>query len=360
MKKHNIVTSIVQLSIDDIPNLPNEVVAAISRNPTLKWIKFILTDDSPNVNNQQIPKEEFANLVKTGIHMPIKMAQGFIRDGHEFAVPIGSITNLIEKEHTVEGIAGLWKHEFPDEVNLLQDRASGDDKPQLSWELLYKDSTFDDNEVEVFEGVSLSAATFVESPAYEGRTPVVVMASKSKSSDADYKIVTEETNKMEEQLKSLQTQVDTLLGEKTGLVSDLETLKKSFETLETEKGELTAANEELSQFKTGVEAEVALEAKLAALKALFTQADINIPEDYLEDKEKREKLLAMNLNEVEFLIQELQSFPSTEEAHKKGEASKKKHLGSKSDAPNTQADTEIEWTPSEIAEAMRKDRDEKK
>jgi hypothetical protein len=359
MKKHNIVSNIVQLSIEDIEGLPKEVVAAISRNPTLKWIKFVLTDDSPNANNQQIPREEFANLIKTGIHMPIKMAQGFIREGHEFAIPIGSITNLIEREHTVEGIAGLWKKEFPDEVDLLQERASSDNKPQLSWELLYRDSTLDSNDVEVFEGVSLSAATFVESPAYEGRTPVVVMASKDKTSDADYKIVTEEYNIMEEQLKLLQSQVETLLGEKDTLVSELATLKETFDALEAEKGELASANEELSEFKAGVESAEALKAKLAALTELFAQSDVSLPADYLEDDEKREKLLAMNLNEVEFLIQELQSFPKEDGAGGEEEAGKKKHLGSK-EAPNVGGDADVEWTPEEIAEAMRKDREEKK
>ncbi|KKN38974.1 hypothetical protein LCGC14_0748180 [marine sediment metagenome] len=361
MKSHKFISPIVQLSTEDIKNLPKEVVAAISRNPTLKWIKFVLTDDSPNANEQRIPKEEFANLVKTGVHMPIKMAQGFIREGHEFSVPIGSITNLVERDNFVEGIAGLWQKEFPDEIELLKERASSDIKPQLSWEILYQSSTLDDNGIETFEGVMLEAATFVESPAYEGRTPVVVMASKQKAQGQDYKIVTEDYNNMEEQLKALEIELAKARGESESLTSDLATLQESFDALETEKGELTTSNEELSAYKSEIEEALAQEAKLEALTELFSKSEVRLPDDYLEDEEKREQLLAMDLNDVEFLIRDLSSFASGEEEDevdggKKGSAGKKR-LGSKDAAPNLDGVKSKDWTPEEIAKAMREDKE---
>ncbi len=360
MKKHNIVSSIVQLSTEDMTNLPKEVLAAISRNPTLKWIKFILTDDAPNFNDQRIPKEEFANLVKTGVHMPIKMAQGFIREGHEFSVPIGSITNLVERDNFVEGIAGLWQKEFPDEIDLLQDRASSDSKPQLSWEILYKDSNFDDNGVETFEGVMLGAATFVESPAYEGRTPVVVMASKkeAQAQDKDYKIVTEDIKNMEENVKVLQNELDRARSENESLSGDLATLQESFDVLETEKGELVTSNEELAAFKSEIENAREKEARLVALTELFSKSEVRLPDEYLKDEAKREKLLAMDLNDIEFLLQDLTQFASEKEDEddktKEGKAGRK-HLGSKEGAPNVDGEKSKDWTPEEIAKAMREE-----
>lgn len=359
MKTHKFISPIVQLSTEDIESLPKEVVAAISRNPTLKWIKFVLTDDAPNVNAQRIPKEEFANLVKTGVHMPIKMAQGFIREGHEFSVPIGSITNLVERDNFVEGIAGLWEKEFPNEIDVLKERASSEHKPQLSWEILYQDSNFDNNGVETFKGVMLEAATFVEAPAYEGRTPVVVMASKKEAQGQDYKIVTEDYSKMEEQLKVLENELAKARSEGESLTSDLATLQESFDALNTEKGELTTSNEELSAFKSGIEEARAQEAKLEALTELFSKSEVRLPDDYLEDEEKREQLLAMDLNQVEFLIRDLSSFAS-EEGEVDGEKEEKagrKRLGSKEEAPNVDGERDKDWTPEEIAKAMREDKE---
>jgi hypothetical protein len=360
MKKHNFISNIVELSTEDIQSLPKEVVAAISRNPTLKWIKFVLTDDAPNANAQRIPKEEFANLVKTGVHMPIKMAQGFIREGHEFSIPIGSITNLVERDNFVEGIAGLWQKEFPDEIDVLQERASSDDKPQLSWEILYQDSNFDNNGVESFEGVMLEAATFVEAPAYEGRTPVMVMASKKEAQSEDYKIVTEDYNKMEEQLKALESELAKARSENESLTSDLATLQENFDALESEKDELATSHEDLSAFKSEVEAAREQEAKLQALTELFSKSEVRLPSEYLEDEEKREQLLAMDLNDVEFLLRDLSSFASGEgeEGEVNEEEAGRKHLGSKEKTPNIQDDTDKkDWTPEEIAAAMREDQE---
>ena len=121
MKIYNLLSNIVELVVEgsDI----SEAMAALSLNRTIKWVKFTLTDDQANANSQRIPKEEFANLIKTGLYMPIKMARGYIREGHEFSVPMGVITNLVEREHTVEGIAALLAPDgvFVFEVSYLVD-----------------------------------------------------------------------------------------------------------------------------------------------------------------------------------------------------------------------------------------------
>lgn len=358
MKTTNIITDIVKLDIDkDISDLPQEVVAAITKNPTLKWIKFVLTDDAPNANKQRIPKEEFSNLVQTGIHMPIKMSQGYIRDGHEYAVPIGSITSLIERDRFVEGIAGLWAREYPGEVDLLRDMSSTDDeKPQLSWEILYGDSRVDDG-IESFMDTSLAAATVVGVPAYEGRTPIMLMASKN--SDADYKIKTEEFDKMEEKLKALQDRVDVLENEKDTLEGSVTSLKETNETLQGEFDSLSAEKEELAEFKAEIEATKEREEKLEALVKLFSESGVDLPEDYLEDEDRREKLLAMDLSQIQYLMQDISIFATKdgeEEDEENEEKASKKHLGSKITL-NPKGKRAEKMNPSEIAKAMR---DEKK
>lgn len=363
IKTTNIVTDIVQLNIDeDESSLSKEALAAISKNPTLKWIKFVLTDDAPNANNQRIPKEEFSNLVKTGIHMPIKMSQGYIRDGHEYAVPIGSITSLVERDRFVEGIAGLWGKEYPGEVSLLQElSASDEDKPQLSWEILYTDSEIDENNIEVFLGTALAAATVVGMPAYEGRTPITLMASKDKESKSDYKIKTEEFDKMEEELKKLQSRISELEDANKTLEESLASLKDDNKTLKDENDTLSTEKDTLAEFKAEIEAAKDKEEKLKLVKALFSESGVELPDEFLDDEEKREKLLAMDLTQLEFLMQEIAIFASSEDedeedSGKEEKASKKiKHLGSKN-ALNPKGERVKEMTPSEIASAMKEDK----
>lgn len=353
IKTTNIIADIVELSIEDRKNLPNEVSAAISKNPTLKWIKFVLTDDAPNANKQRIPIEEFANLVRTGVHMPIKMSQGYIREGHEYAVPIGSIASLVEREHHVEGIAGLWRKEFPGEVDLLEEMASSDEKPQLSWELMYKGSTVEEGGIEAFSDVALAAATVVGMPAYEGRTPIVLMASKQQS-DADYKIKIEEYDKMEEKLKALQSQVDSLTETNKELEISFSALKEEHETLKGDMEKVSAEKDELAEFKSDIDAEKAKAEKLASILKLFEDANLSVPDEYLEDEEKKASLLDMDTNQLEFFLHEISLFASAEEDEEEegGEEEASKHIGSKNRL-NPKSDKSKDLSTKGIAEALK-------
>lgn len=357
IKTTNIVTDIVELSTEDRKNLPKEVFAAISKNPTLKWIKFILTDDAPNANRQRIPVEEFANLVRTGVHMPIKMSQGYVRDGHEYSVPIGSIATLVEREHHVEGIAGLWRKEFPGEIDLLEEMTASDNKPQLSWELLYKASVIEDEGVEAFHNVALAAATVVGIPAYEGRTPIVLMASKQES-DADYKIKLEEYDKMEEKLKELQSQVNSLTETNKELETNFATLKEEHDTLKGDMEKVSAEKDELAEFKSEIDAEKAEAEKLASILKLFEDAELAVPDEYLEDEEKKANLLDMDTKQLEFFLHEISLFASLEEGEEEGEEEEggeeeaSKHIGSKIRL-NPKAEKSKDLSSKDIAEALK-------
>jgi hypothetical protein len=285
------------------------------------------------------------------------MSQGYIREGHEYSVPIGSITSLVERKNIVEGIAGLWGKEYPGEVDLLQEMsASEDNKPQLSWEILYRDSQVEEGNIEALQDVALAAATVVGMPAYEGRTPIVLMASKN-DSDADYKIKVEEYDKMEEKLKALQTQVDSLAGENKDLKASFDLLKEENETLKGEMEKVSAEKEELSQFKATIDAEAEKVEKLEAIMKLFDDAGLSVPDEYLENEEKSATLLEMDPASLEFLLQELTHFASKEdedaeeeEGEKEEEASK--HIGSKIRL-NPKGDKSKDLSPKGIAKALK-------
>ena len=98
-----ISSDMVQYNIDNSQEV-NESFASLLLNPYVTWAKFILTDDEPNGNNVRIPKEEFSNLINSGIYMPIKMTLGEI-EGHEASIPIGVITHLKEVKNSIFELA---------------------------------------------------------------------------------------------------------------------------------------------------------------------------------------------------------------------------------------------------------------
>jgi len=100
---------------------------ASEMNPMQTYIRFVLTDDKTNANGIRIPKEEFMNLVNSGIFMPIKMAlvtEDF--KGHPNSVPLGVIAHLeiSDAGDEVIGIGVLWNEEFEDEVAIIKERVS--------------------------------------------------------------------------------------------------------------------------------------------------------------------------------------------------------------------------------------------
>jgi hypothetical protein len=65
----------------------DEAFASIGLNTNFTWAKIRVCDAFANANKQRIPKEEFDNLVKTGLYAPIKIAPGSIKDGHLRFIP---------------------------------------------------------------------------------------------------------------------------------------------------------------------------------------------------------------------------------------------------------------------------------
>ena len=163
----------------EVTDSDKELAASISDNSLISWTKFVLTDSSPNANYQRIPKSEFPSLVRTGVNMPLKMAAGEIRDGHDGATPLGVITNLTVEGNQILALAALWSAERPADISYIKEKLAAKEPVSVSWELLYTDSVFAEG-IEDIYGITLRAATVVGRPAYEDRTPVLAVAARSK------------------------------------------------------------------------------------------------------------------------------------------------------------------------------------
>ena len=88
-KKSAKLRNVVELLNDEeVKSEMGEAFASFMLNPTVTWAKFILTDDRKNANGERVPKEEFHNLLRTGVHMPVKMALGEISQGHPDTKPL--------------------------------------------------------------------------------------------------------------------------------------------------------------------------------------------------------------------------------------------------------------------------------
>lgn len=171
------------ISENEYPEEIKEAKAELTLNPHVRWAKFILTDDRPNGNNERVPLSEFDNLISTGVHMPIKMAEGKIAPGHDNATPIGVITNLkkefVDGVNRIVGLAAMWLSERTSDIEYLKSRIDGGDPVDLSWELGASDKVLAPDGVWDWVGLHMKATTVVGNPAYQGRTRIIAMAAKN-------------------------------------------------------------------------------------------------------------------------------------------------------------------------------------
>lgn len=304
----------IQLLIDDKNREAFEAFASVSLNPHLTWIKFVLTDDKPNANNHRIPKEEFANIIKTGVYMPLKMAEGEISEGHDGTVPLGVMTHLIDRGDRIEALAALWLREREEDIDFLKERFESGKDIDISWEISYEKTREENGHMDL-GNVSMNAATIVGVPSYMGRTNVQALAAKRKLED-DSNMDTITLDKHEEILAAMRESHD-------DAVEALETqLKEATESSEELEGKVSEADKELEtlrEFKAGVDAEAESEAKMASIREKFEEAELKTSEDYFG--ERREQLLAMSEEQLDFFIQELVSLRDAEASEEEAEAS---------------------------------------
>jgi len=280
----------------------DDAFASLTLNPTLRWLKFILTDDQPNENKQRIPQEEFDNLIKSGINMPIKMAAGDIADGHDGSFAIGVITHLKQVANKIEGLAALWSKERPDDVNLILNEFDSGTPPQISWEVPFTDEVKDENGISTLKGIILRAATLVRRPAFAGRTPILaIAATEIKPIEAEANIE-EDINMTDDKLKVLEDQ----LAEATDKITELEgQLKEKTDGFAAVETELT----DLREFKASIDKDTEEAEKLASVRTKFAEAEIKKSDEYFV--ENKERFLALDEAGLEFMVQEMSAFAKT-------------------------------------------------
>lgn len=324
MEEKSIIRNFL-LDFIDLNTEDKEALASIADSDLFNFVKFILTDDKGNANKQRIPKEEFANLIRTGIYTPFKMAYGKINEGHDEAFPIGVITNLAEKEDQIRGIAALWNRERPEDINLIKEAYTNKKQLNVSWELLYSNSDLDDEGFENLHGVSLRAATLVGMPAYQGRTPVYAVASDNNRQEEN---PLDETQELKEKLANLQTELDNAKAQ-----------LQSMKDMETELSNLR-------EYKASIEAEAQKLEKLNSIKVKFTEAGIEKDNEYFD--KNQEVLLGMTETAIDFMLQDMKTF--TEQISQASTNKEKKNI------PNFSAEgEETDLTnPKELAALLRK------
>lgn len=168
----------------------NEAVAGeMYKNPLLTHIKLVFADDKPNANNQGINKLEFANLMKSMIHMPIKAKYDKETglEGHEGAQQVGVITGNQQEGNKIVAVGALYNDEFPEVVEFFKNEVTNGKPVDFSWELRYKDSEIIDS-IEWLKQVTTKAITAVKNPAYTGRTPLLSLSSLLNAIDDELKI----------------------------------------------------------------------------------------------------------------------------------------------------------------------------
>lgn len=293
-KKYTLQAKEVKLILDDTFGSENDAIASINLNPNVTWLKLVLTDSKPNGNNERIPEEEFSSIIKTGKYMPIKMAKGKIEPGHENSEPLGSLAHLLVQDEEVVALAALWNRERPDDVEYITERYNSGKSIDVSWEISYVKAEASESGVRDLRGVNMNAVTIVGNPAYKGRTPVIAVAS---SEDKKVEELKDQIKKLEEKIKELE--------------ADNETLEKEASNRTDEVKTLTEEVESLREFKEEVESERAEAAKIDNIVNKFAEAGVKLEDDYLE--EKREMLLGLSDDQLDFFIQELVSFASKDE-----------------------------------------------
>jgi len=162
--------------------LVNGYIRAVAdaNNPTQTRLSIILTDFEPNTNKQGIPRSEAENILRTALLSPLKI--NFTGDGytgHKGAFPIGAIASAAMGEDNgrdvIAGDAIVWNDIYPEVSDHLKKAfASG---IGTSWEIYFKDSKTDANDIEWLEGCVFAGTCIVDVPAYgPNRTRILAIA----------------------------------------------------------------------------------------------------------------------------------------------------------------------------------------
>ena len=287
---YNLFTDLEIVSVQSISE--NQAFASVNLNPNITWAKFTLTDDLPNGNKQRVPKEEFENLISTGIYMPIKMEAGTSGGDHAGSIPLGTIAHLKVDNNKVKGLAALWNQERPLDIDLIKEEYKSGKPLRLSWELAYAKAEKEDD-ISSLKGIQLMAVTIVGNPAYGDRTLIEALSSAKAEKMEDTKEMD-----LEKTVEDLKNQIEVLDKDNKNLKAELDVRSSELEKASAELVTLT-------EFKDSVEKERKETEKLVLVKEKFSEAELKKDNEYFV--ENKELFLEMSETALNFMLQEMVS-----------------------------------------------------
>lgn len=329
------------------------------KHPLLTIAKFVFADDKGNSNNQGIKADDFDEVIKTAIHMPVKMRYlGASAGGHQSSVPIGHIIKmdketLADSSNRLVASAVLYSEEFHDEVMFLKEAFNKGEAPGISYEIMYADSV-EENGIQWLKKMITKAATFVRSPAYGNRTALLALATRQDIDSEEFltDFVTmaqdwageslskksKEENTQEEGGKLMEEELKQLKAEAEGLKEQIESLKKENDDL---KEKLTTTNAELAKLNE--------EALAATREKKYLEAGFSLESDAEKAAKKRAFWISLSEEAFEEYIADLKAAKG---ATKAAEASTTK----KPELPKlavASGDTQIEYTVDSLKAELR-------
>lgn len=188
------------------------VAEVTTENPLLKEVELVLTDFEANANKEGIPQKEAANIIRTALHTPIKIAvAGDSYAGHKGAIPIGPIIEVYEDTYNdkpvIKAKAVIWRDEFKEVYSLLKSQAGEREYIGTSWEVYYESADAVDG-VNWLNNVTFAGTCIVDVPAYGERTKLLKVAEKEMVEELKAKIT-----ELEASLQAKETELDGLRKE---------------------------------------------------------------------------------------------------------------------------------------------------
>jgi hypothetical protein len=296
-------------------------------HPLLTVAKFVFSDDKGNANKQGIKAEDFDDVIRTAIHMPVKMRYlGVSAGGHQASVPIGHIIKMekdtIEDTNRLVASAVLYSDEFSEEVAFLKESFAKGEAPGISYEVLYLDS-IEENGIQWLKKIFTKAATFVRSPAYGKRTALLALATRQDIDSEEFlnDFVTM-ANEWSGNESSEESEEDTQEGGKL-MEEELQRLKAEAEAFKAEIEALKETNREVSEKLEIANAEISKknqEALVTAREKAFVEAGFTLEADAEKAEKKRAFWLSLSEEAFEEYLADLKA---AKEATKIAAASKK-------------------------------------
>jgi hypothetical protein len=328
-------------ALAEILEVPNEGPDS-DINPYLTIARFVFADDkgaplsTAKGGLQGIELEDFDSVIKTSLHMPVKMNLiGGTVGNHRGSYVIGHIAKMnkvvTDGTNQLMAEAYLYKEEYPDEINFLKEAHASGEAPGISYEIAYNDSIIK-NGVEWIKNLITCAATFVKHPAYGRRTALLALASadddnefiqtmktlvaQAEGTDDDTPIPSNKGGKNVDELEKAQEDASKFKAEAETKSAEVSRLT---EELEAANGQISTLNESIATMQRERATEIRVKK--------FTDAGFMLEADAEKAEKKKTFWLSLSDEDFDEYISDLVSAKALAEKPKeKAEASRRIEL----------------------------------